>query len=179
LAPLALCGRDGPLAVRGGGEGCLMGVLPRVAGVGLGTLSVGDSVDDGTGLSSSECGAGGSRWGCCCLWSGWARWHCGAAGEPRVRAVTSCARERVTHIHRTWLVLFARGVRAGTAATASPHGTCIPRGGASGTWRCSCQHIGLQPLAHRVAAASTSARGEALSATRPLGCLGDGGASCR
>jgi len=175
LAPLALCGRDGPLAVRGGGEGCLAGVPPCVAGMGLGTLSEaharpasvgGGGVDDGQdcaagagasdgdddGLSSSECAAGGSRWGGC-LWGGRTRWPCGAAGEPR--DVASCARGRVTHTHRTWPVSPTRGVRAGTAAAASLRGTCIPRGAASGTWGCSPQHIGLQPPAHRVAAAST------------------------
>ena len=146
MAPLALCARDGPLAVRGGGEGCLIGVLPCVAGMGLGTLSDaharpasgGGGVDDGTGdedgLSSSECAAGGSRWGGC-LWGGRTRWNCGVAGEPR--AVASCARERVTHTHRTWPVSPTRGVGAGAAATAtataSPRGTCTPRGAASDT----------------------------------------------
>ena len=151
LAALALCGRDGPpLAVRGGGEGRLVGVLPCIAGMGIGTQSGahacpasvgGGGVDDctigGDGFSSIEC-ARGRRWGGC-LWGGRTRWHCAAAGEPRGAA--SCARARVTHTHRTCPVSPTRRVRAGTAAAASPCGTCIPRG--------------LQPLVHGVATAST------------------------
>ena len=124
----------------------MIGVLPCVVGTGLGTLSDaharppagGGGMDDGTGddggLSSNECGAGGSRWSGC-LGGGRTRWHCGAAGEPRT--VASCGRERVTHTHRTWPVSPARGVRAGTAAITSPRGACIQRVAASDTRGCS------------------------------------------